>query len=664
MNAARKSSLPGALWLALLCAALLFSPWLGGMIGGVGPAAARALAAAAGIAWVVDRWGSWTVPRPAAWLWLFIAWAALTAIRGTYLHDSLTALSDLVTWATVLTLAADAARDERRRAAVLACLLAGFCAVAALGVQDGLTNVPGWRIFGPFNNPNLFAAYLITLLPVLLVTGLAWFPRMQRPAVVPTRWWGLGQALVLVGIAAGTTALFMTGSKGALAALVAAMLAVLAMGLWRRMRVGALAMAAVLVVSALVGGKTLLGRVESATTTEAHSSQFRVLTWKGAARMAAAHPLTGTGVGTFGSAFSKYAVAGWTAAAHDAYLQTAAETGAPGLILFLIPLGAAALWLFRAMRGASGWTALLAAGALAGLLAAGAHNVVDYGWTIWAPTAVMWAMVGLGIGREERANRPLPRWAAVAMLFPLGLTLLGGILMANAAAVADPAIAPESRMSPPERVAALETARALSPLDADLAWQLGAARARVGDGDGALAALRDATRLNPGQPTAWRYLGEGYEAAGRLDEARAAFDNGLKNAPNSESLLLDAAGLADRVERRDDALAYYRRIIAVAEGPVGQYSATPEIVETEPLQAYAAVAEDEARHGNVGAARTHLRSLIALANQYEENRARYPLIWSATGKDSPESLARVQTLRADAERRLKSLAAGTGNAGS
>jgi O-antigen ligase len=656
MKSAPKSSLPGFLWFALMCAALLFAPWLGGMINGVGPAAARALMAAAGLAWIVDRWGRWTLPRPAAWLWLFIAWAALTAVRGTYLHDSLTARSDLVTFAMVATLAADAARYGRRRAAVLACLLAGFFVAAALGVQDGLTNVPGWRIFGAFNNPNLFAAYLITLLPLPLAACLAWSPRMPRPAVAPARLWAAAPALTVLCVAAGTTALFMTGSKGALAALVAAMVAVLALGFWRRVHVGALAVMAVLVVSALVGGKTLLGRVETATTTEAHSSQFRVLTWKGAARMAAAHPLAGTGVGTFGSAFSEYAVAGWTGAAHDAYLQTAAETGVPGLILFLIPLGASALWLFRAMRRGSSWTALLAAGALAGVLAAAAHNVVDYGWTIWAPTAVMWALVGLGVGREDPANRPLPLWAAVAMLVPLGLTLAGGILMANAAAIADPAIAPESRMPPPDRVAALETARALSPLDADIAWQLGAARARVGDGDGALAALRDATRLNPGQPTAWRYLGEGYEAADRLDEARAAFASGLRNAPNSESLLLDAAALAERMERHDDALAYYRRLIAVAEGPVGRYPATPEIVETEPLQAYAAVAEDEAAHGNIAAARAHLRSLIALADRYEANRARYPMIWSATGKDSPESLARVQTLRADAERRLKRLA--------
>jgi O-antigen ligase len=650
-----RSSLPGKLWMALLCAALLFSPWLGGMLTGVGPAAARALVAAAGIAWVVDRWRRWTLPRPAAWLWLFIGWSALTVLRGTYLHDSLTALSDLVSWVTVLTLAADAARDRRRRAAVLFSLFAGFFAVAAMGMQDGLTNIAGWRIFGPFNNPNLFAAYLIAILPVPLVAILAWHPRMSAPIYPPARWWDFLRAFGIVATGVGLVALFMTGSKGALAALGGGMLAALVLGLWRRVRVGAAVLLALVVIAALAGGHTLLNRVESATTTEAHSSQFRVLTWKGAARMAAANPAMGTGIGTFGSGFNRYAIAGWTGAAHNAYLQTAAETGLPGLVLFLIPLGVAAFWLGRVMRGSGVWTALLAAGSLACLLAAAAHNVVDYGWTLWAPTAVMWALAGLGVGRDTRAMRPMPAWAAIGSLVPLGATLAGGILMANAAAMADPATDPDSVMTPPERVAALETARSLDPLDAELARRLGFARAAVGDTTGAFSALRAATRLNPGQPTSWRYLGEGYENAGRLDEARAAFEAGLKHAPRSQSLLLDAARLAERMGRGADALALYRRIVAVAEGPVGQFPATPEIVDSEPLFAYAAVAEDEERRGKVEEARRHLESLVALANRYEQNREKYPLIWQATHQDSPQALESVQRLRADAQRRLTAL---------
>lgn len=645
--------LPRWLWVGLLLAALAFSPWLGGMLTGVGPAAARALIAAAGIAWVIDRRGSWSYPRPAAWLWIFIGWASLTVLRGTDVHASLTALSDLITWATILILCADGARDRKMRVEALGWLLVGFYVVSWLGMHDGLTNIPGWRIFGPFNNPNLFAAYLITLLPVLIVWCLAWSPRMARPVAIAGRWWDSARALAVIGLGSGLTALFMTGSKGALAALVFGIAAVLALGFWRRVRIGAVVFGIVLVIAAAVGGKTLLGRVETATTTQAHSSEFRVLTWKGAAGMAEANPVIGTGIGTFGSAFSRYAVAGWTGAAHNAYLQTAAETGLPGLILLLIPLGMSAALLWRAKRNANPWTALLAVAALAALIAAAAHNLVDYGWTVWAPSAVMWALVGLALGREERANRAMPPWAAWGMATLLGAVLLGGLLMANAASLADPATDPDSGLSPEERVAALESARRLSPLDADIARQLGIARARVGDGSGALDALLAATRLNAGQPTAWRYLGEGYEHANRTEDARAAFATGLKHAPNSMSLLLDAAQLADQTGRHADALNLYRRLIAVAEGPVGKYPATPEIVDTEPLYAYAAVAAEERRHGNDAAARRHLGALIALANRYEANRKQYPLIWQATGKDNAETLAEVQHLRAMARESLK-----------
>lgn len=647
------SNLPRYLWVGLLATALVFSPWLGGMLTGVGPAAARALVAAAGIAWVVDRRGAWTLPRPAAWLWLFIGWSALTVARGTDVHSSLAALSDLMTWAVILTLCADAARDSELRAEVLGSLLAGLYVVSWLGTRDGLTNVPGWRIFGPFNNPNLFAAYLITLLPVLIVWCIAWHPKMPRPRVIPGRWWDFARAVAIVSMGTCLAALFMTGSKGAIAALVLGMLVVLALGFWRRVRIGAAAFAIVLVLAAAIGGRTLLGRVETATTTEAHSSQFRVLTWKGAAKMAAANPVMGTGIGTFGSAFSRYAVGGWTGAAHDAYLQTAAETGVPGLILFLVPLGASFAWLWRGMRGADPWAAMLAAAALAALVAAAAHNVVDYGWTLWAPSAVMWALIGLALGREERANCPMPPWAAWGMTVLLALVLLGGILMANAAALADPAMDADSRLSPEERVSALESARRLTPLDADLARQLGLARARVGDAPGAISTLEDATRLSPGQPTAWRYLGEAYQNAGRTDDARAAFAAGLKAAPNSMTLLLDAARLADHTGRHTEALDFYRRLIAVAEGPVGQFPATPEIVDPEPLFAYAAVARDEAQRGETDAARRHWEALAALAARYEENREQYSEIWQATHKDSPETLAEVQRLKAEAEAGLR-----------
>src|SRR5690606_7803862 len=125
--------------------------------------------------------------------------------------------------------------------------------------------------------------------------------------------------------------LMRTSSKGAVAALaVAVILAFLLARFWRLAgRAHALTALAVIGIALLVHGGNLLGRVGAATGGEAHSGQFRVLTWEATAKMAAANPLLGTGIGTFGSTFNKYAIAGWTEAAHNAYLQTAAETGFP-----------------------------------------------------------------------------------------------------------------------------------------------------------------------------------------------------------------------------------------------------------------------------------------------------------------------------------------------
>lgn len=658
-----RSRLAGGLWFALLCAAALFAPWLGGQIAGVGPAVARALVCAAGLAWVVDRWGQWTLPRPAAWLWLFTGWSAVTALQGNNAHDSLMALSNLVSWAVLATLAADAAREPKRRDFLVASILLGLTAVGAQGVWDSQTNVEGWRVFGPFATPNLYASYLITLLPLGILGTAVFAPSLVSPGVDPVNpgrnpLVRTKRSPLLLPMAGGFVfglgALLSTASKGAVAAFaVAVLIAFLLARFWRVASGSGLFIVGMMSIPMVsIFGGLLFGRVGAATAGEAHSGQFRVLTWEATAKMAAANPILGTGIGTFGSTFNKYAIAGWTEAAHNAYLQTAAETGVLGLLLFLAALGSAALWLFRAAASEDRTVALLGAAGLAGLLAAAAHNLVDYGWTVWAPSAALWLLIGLGVGGLERANRAIPRPAALAMMLPLVLGLLGGILVANAASMAEPAADPNARMTLEERVAALRSARGLDPLDADLARRLGLALAQAGAHETAIRQLEDATRLAPGEPTAWRFLGEAYRNSGQPDRARETFACGLQNAPNSYKLLLDAAELAETQGRREDALAHFERIVQAQEGPAGRYPATPEIVPVEPIIAYAALAREAERRGDPDRARTHREALVALAKRYEANREAHPLIWQATGQDNPESLAVVRALRAEAERAL------------
>lgn len=631
------------LWFALLCAAVACTPWLGGQWSGVGPAVGRSLVAAAGLVWLVDRRGVTKLPRPAVYLWCFIGWSALTVVSQTSLHASLLALSDLITYAVVLVLAAEASDDDLFRPLLLCALLAGCAVASGMGVVHAIESGPGWREFGPFATPNLFAAYLVTLLPVAFLMAVR---SLRKDATLPShRRSPANVACVMLGIlamATGFTALLLTGSKGAVAALIVGVAVVFGVASpWRRLRRPMVVMAVLIMVFAVgIGGRTLLGRVESAGTTEVHSSQFRVLTWKGAARMAIAHPEMGTGIGTFGAAFNRYAIAGWTQAAHNAYLQAAAETGVPGFLLFVVALGSAAAVLLKRLRGGS----LVATGALAGFAAAALHNGVDYGWSLWGPSVVMWCLIGLGLGSHGTAN--CPKWLAAVIGIATALTLTGGLLVANASALSDAALDHTSNLTPVQRVDALRSARALDPLDGVLARELGLSLAQTGERQPSIAALAEATRLSPCDAVAWRLYGEAQ--LGQPETARHAFTRGLEVSPHSMKILLDLASLEEQAGNHTAALSYYQTVVSVAEGPVGQYPATPELVDIEPLYAYAALTADaDKRHDKTTADRCR-RALVALADRYLANREKFSMIWKATGKDNPRDLAEVIRLRDEA----------------
>jgi tetratricopeptide (TPR) repeat protein len=100
-----------------------------------------------------------------------------------------------------------------------------------------------------------------------------------------------------------------------------------------------MAVAALILVLLIAGGRPLLKRLTGAGE-EAHSGKFRVYTWRDTLRMAQANPLLGAGIGSFETTYPRYARLQYTAHAHNSYLQIAGETGFPGLIFLVIGTGA------------------------------------------------------------------------------------------------------------------------------------------------------------------------------------------------------------------------------------------------------------------------------------------------------------------------------------
>lgn len=242
--------------------------------------------------------------------------------------------------------------------------------------------------FGPFVNRTHFAGLMVVIVPMALALVVA----RARPARRRrrTRTWGerlrewnsterdatrLIPFLVLV---IGGAAL-VSGSRGGVVALLAALLAMIAGSLAHRRswsgRAGRLALVTALIVLAgvWIGGDILYGTVERlAEEFERPGESPRVLIWADALGLWRDAPVLGTGLATFGVAFPRFrtlaAPVVFTHAESD-WVQLLTDTGVVGLGLALAAVASLGLALLRRYRQSeSRWARALG---LAGLVALG-----------------------------------------------------------------------------------------------------------------------------------------------------------------------------------------------------------------------------------------------------------------------------------------------------
>lgn len=201
-----------------------------------------------------------------------------------------------------------------------------------LGGSYGRLGGPRSLTGGLYADQNMFAMFLVVMLPFIYYAGLA----VRR---LPVRY-----GLWLI-IPFGWHAIFLTGSRGGLVGLAATLLL---MSL-RSAHKGA----AVLLIPAFVGaylwqgGPIMKERAQTITEYEAdNSAQTRFQAWNAASGMILAHPLTGVGVASFGPAFPDFSER-HPRAAHNTFLQVSAESGLAAGIAWLMIMGTALLALWR-----------------------------------------------------------------------------------------------------------------------------------------------------------------------------------------------------------------------------------------------------------------------------------------------------------------------------
>jgi O-antigen ligase len=444
-----------------------------------------------------------------------------TTLRGIALTGGLALLA---------LLAAPALSRPDRAVRAMAALAAGGVALSAYAIFArarfgvllyGTLAVPTTNPFGPFVSKNHFAGWMAiaTLLVAGLALGLAdrargrggdWTADPRAGGVVLSVVAAL--AMALAGIA--------SLSRGGTIALAAggACFAVLLFFRGRPAPGGAprhLRAWPSLVLAGVLGSILV-----SLVPPEAHDrlrslsgASFRLDTWRDALRLATSSPLLGHGLGAFHDAYPRFKrgheIVRVEHAEND-YIETLAETGAPGLVLallgatFLLAAAGKGIAAFpdRAVRG-------IGTGALAALAALAVHSAVDFNLRIPSNAALAALAAAAAAGAAGARARPLSRTGA------LGLAAGAvGLLVAVASLPDRPWLAARQEVveaalsrSPAVRRLRLERAETAlvrllgrRPAQAESWLLLAGTRAALGDAASGAALARHAAWLDPGRP--------------------------------------------------------------------------------------------------------------------------------------------------------------------
>ncbi len=302
--------------------------------------------------------------------------------------------------------------------------------------------IRGASAFGSYVNRAHFAGLMVVVVPAALVFMLA----SRRPAA-PTRrplvrtWrdrlreWNssesTGRALIPSLILVMGGAALVSGSRGGVVALLAALLAMILGSLVHRRSWSGLAsrvsLATVLILLAgvWIGGDIVYGTAERlATEVGQPDESFRLHIWSDALQLWRSAPALGTGLGSFDVAFPgvrTLALPVAVAHAESDWLQFLTDTGVVGLVLALLTAGTLLTALLRRVRqGPSPRARSLALAGLVALIGTVVQGIANYNLPVMANWLYLAVALALVRTRSEPAGeRAAIKWgASVAVAEP------------------------------------------------------------------------------------------------------------------------------------------------------------------------------------------------------------------------------------------------------
>jgi O-antigen ligase len=361
--------------------------------------------------------------RGGALVGITLAMIALALLSIGYAQDRSLAIKESLKWLELLlalVIVVDLAREPGAVRVVIGAMLIAGAAEAAYGAFQFVTDTGpstfalrgALRAFGHFDQPNPFAGYLATMLPLGISMVLCPVnPRGYR--------WLSAAACAAIGVGIG-----LSQSRGAWlgVALAAVCLLVGWSRFTRRLLIPGTAAGAFALALALAGvlPAAILDRLSQLieyfgvfdvrgveVSTENWAVVERMAHWQAGWNMFEDHPWLGVGAGNYAAAYAAYFIGPWREAlghAHNYYVNILAELGVAGGAVLLLLLGVAFLQLGRTLvrsedAGDRFWRAVLA-GVFGGLVVFSIHNLFD-SLFVHSVNIQMGVLLGLGVVAAE-----------------------------------------------------------------------------------------------------------------------------------------------------------------------------------------------------------------------------------------------------------------------
>jgi len=289
------------------------------------------------------------VPRYLALALLaLLATMLLSTVVAINVKDSLKEISKWLEVLAIVLIGSQYLKTRRQIWAIVVLIIVAGITQAIFGYfQAGFNLGPqsfirgaSLRVYGTFDQPNPFAAYINMPLSIAIALALLARDRLTRLLA--------GVSSVMLGYA-----LLLSQSRGGEIALIAALAFIVLVGMPRMRTLMRLGIVPILagIEAALLGflpsslyttGLKFLGLVQislSSPSAQDYSTAERLAHWIAGLHMYFDHPLLGVGIGNYPDAYAPYHVTIFLdplGHAHNYYINIAAEMGTIGLVVYLL----------------------------------------------------------------------------------------------------------------------------------------------------------------------------------------------------------------------------------------------------------------------------------------------------------------------------------------